>query len=666
MNTQRKFQSSIRRFLITKENSNSAANQIKFGITFKEMEKMFRSHAKQSKCLKERIRKELKAATYWAKGEREKENKSKDNNVTTTEMEERIPLQATNRDPIFVGGDVIALYPSLDGVSASNLASEAVKQTNIMFEGIDYRRLAVYLNLVLVEDKLCNLNLRDIIPERRDPENKSEALSAKSNKDLSAWVTREEFTQEEKKLMIAAMVQTMTLLMMATNVYSFAGDIYLQSNGAGIGLRAAACLARICMCIWDSKWATMQNDLGLSAMIFMRYVDDLRIHLFPINKGWFWSECTWKYDPDKIDTRSDETRTKEELNKSFNDIFETLKFTTETQEDFSNNMLPTLDFQVSVEAGGKLDFMHFTKPMCNNLVLEVGTALSQDTVFNSLKQDCIRRLLNTRDNGDSERHLEVVEDFIKLLVDSGHRYSFIKSIIQHALTKYEFLVTRSQLNKDSPKYQPLYRHRSFNQTQRTILKYISSKIWYQDEELGDTYRRQWKKHIVRKSQRGKTRFQTKKGMKNMCETPGKNKITSVIFVPASKNGILAKMIKDKEEELRLDLSWGVKVLEKPGLPLINSLSYKFPVTEGCPEKETCEACDHGDGIKCAYKNVVYQAMCEACDLIMKKQQAATSTQTPEDQEYEEVVCEESGNVTKEGEHDLNLISCLVIKFRLCE
>ena len=172
----------------------------------------------------------------------------------------------------------------------------------------------------------------------------------------------------------------MTLLMMATNVYSFAGDIYLQSTGAGIGLRAAACLARICMCIWDSKWATMQKDLGLSAMIFMRYVDDLRIHLFPINKGWFWSECTWKYVPDKIDTRSDETRKKE-------DIFETLKFTTETQEDFSNNMLPTLDFQVSVEAGGKLDFMHFTKPMCNNLVLEVVTVLSQDTVF-KLSKDC--------------------------------------------------------------------------------------------------------------------------------------------------------------------------------------------------------------------------------------------------------------------------------------
>ena len=147
-------------------------------------------------------------------------------------MKERIPLQASNRDPIFVGGNVIALYPSLDGVSASYLASEANKQTNIMFEGIDYRRLAVYLNLVLGEDNLCNLNLRDIIPERRDPENKSEALSAKSNKDLSAWVTREEFTQEEKKLMIAAMVQTMTLLMMATNVYSFAGDIYLQNSRA--------------------------------------------------------------------------------------------------------------------------------------------------------------------------------------------------------------------------------------------------------------------------------------------------------------------------------------------------------------------------------------------------------------------------------------------------
>ena len=85
-----------------------------------------------------------------------------------------------------------------------------------------------------------------------------------------------------------------------------------------------------------------------------------------------------------------------------------------------------------------------------------------------------------------------------------------------------------------------------------------------------------------------------------------------MFNPASPDGKLAKMITAKEAELKKDLSWSVKVLEKPGVPLINCLGTKFPIETGCPLKPKCKACSRGNGITCAAKNLVYQVECGIC------------------------------------------------------
>ena len=94
--------------------------------------------------------------------------------------------------------------------------------------------------------------------------------------------------EKVKRKMLGLFVQTLTMILMSSHCYSFGGRLYLQRGGAGIGLRASACLARIIMCSWDAQWAKMQLDCGLLALIFIRYVDDLRLYVFPLNKGWYW------------------------------------------------------------------------------------------------------------------------------------------------------------------------------------------------------------------------------------------------------------------------------------------------------------------------------------------------------------------------------------------
>ena len=50
-------------------------------------------------------------------------------------------------------------------------------------------------------------------------------------------------------------------------------------------------------------------------------------------------------------------------------------------------------------------------------------------IFSSLGQDLVRRLLNTSNKEGVEIKLSVIEDFTQLLVNSGHKFAFIKSII---------------------------------------------------------------------------------------------------------------------------------------------------------------------------------------------------------------------------------------------
>ena len=248
------------------------------------------------------------------------------------------------------------------------------------------------------------------------------------------------------------MIQVASLVLMQTSCYSFGGKIFLQQSGSGIGLRASACIAKVVMAVWDSLWASIQSGCGFKVNLFMRYIDDLRLYLKPIARGWMWGEKGWYFNKDSDDLRDEETRTKEELQKSFDSILSFLNFTTEGQQDFDTGYLPTLDTQTRVDEVGLIRFKHFDKPMASNLTLQRGTSLSKTTIFSSIRQDLCRRLLNTSRLEEIEVFKEVVENYIQILVNSGHQFSFIKAAVLQALTRFKYMEERSRLLRTNPKY----------------------------------------------------------------------------------------------------------------------------------------------------------------------------------------------------------------------
>ena len=123
----------------------------------------------------------------------------------------------------------------------------------------------------------------------------------------------------------------------------------------------------------------------------------------------------------KFDLRDPRVRTCDELNKVFNSVLDFLKFTTESEVDFTDGYLPTLDVETKILDNGKIDYRFFMKPMKNNIVIECGTALSRDIVFSSLRQELVRRLINTSTTADKKTQIDNIEGFIQqfLIVDTS-------------------------------------------------------------------------------------------------------------------------------------------------------------------------------------------------------------------------------------------------------
>ena len=275
--------------------------------------------------------------------------------------------------------------------------------------------------------------------------------------------------------MIALMIKISTIILMESTVYTFGGDIYLQREGSGIGLRASACLAKVVMASLDSRWARVQSVWGLKVQCYFCYIDDLRIYLWPIKQGWNWTGEGWVFDPDTTGNVDAEARTLDLLCKTLNSSLDFLRFSMESETDFGG-WLPTLDVQTRVQESGQISYKFFKKPMSTNLTIQFGSALSSNTIFSTLRQEVTRRMTNTSLDILLEERLNIVEDYISVLVNSGHKYPFIKAVILQGISKYIHMVTRSNLQNTDIKFMPIHRPKEFKRYERILFKYVGKML----------------------------------------------------------------------------------------------------------------------------------------------------------------------------------------------
>ena len=229
------------------------------------------------------------------------------------------------------------------------------------------------------------------------------------------------------------------------------------------------------------------GDMGINIEDAARYMDDLRIFMFPLQAGWRWvgEELCWTEDWEGEDLRSGKTdleRTCELIRQSLNKIYPFLNFTIESIEDFEDTRLPTLDFKLWVAKGNIIHYTFFEKPTTSNQMLHRDTALSENTKMATMNAEIVRRMMNVSENLPIQERTVVLDNVAQKLTNSGDNMDEIRKGMVGALTGYE---RKLEASKKSPKekgYKPLHEGAEGSHGKRMRKKLTGKSSWFKKPE----------------------------------------------------------------------------------------------------------------------------------------------------------------------------------------
>ena len=330
--------------------------------------------------------------------------------------------------------------------TAKEVESE-VLESKVEFEGIDYPEVAKYLAMNMKPEEIKKMKLEQIIPDRvsvkgaRPGPTTEEARKGKDDKYITKWTFtgKREATEKEKKIMLARALRIGIEVSFRNYTYTFGGKVYVQMSGGPIGSRLTMACARIVMCRWGKRVRQALKEGEVETLMDGIYVDDVRTLILVQEKTWFWSEEEKKYErreqEDNELTRKEHTV--QEFNKMLNSLMIKIKFTTETEEDFENKYIPTLDTQMKVLRSGRIVYKFYEKPMASSHTIPNRSAMNEGSKRTILSQEIVRRMKNTRVGVEQEIHDEPENIFSEKMRRSGYSRRKIREIITGGLVNYE-------------------------------------------------------------------------------------------------------------------------------------------------------------------------------------------------------------------------------------
>merc|ERR1712208_18216 len=246
--------------------------------------------------------------------------------------------------------------------------------------------------------------------------------------------------------------------------------------------------------------------------------------------------------------------------KAMNSVNKDLKFTTESQEDFQQERLPTLDFEMWLDNKMEIGHSYYQKPMKTPYVLMERSAMSYHQKYQILSNEMCRRLSNIQIGAvEHPEVLNKIEQYIKEMKNSGYSKKQAREIICSGVRGW-----KSRINKRKREEIPLYRLAEETVEERLRKELTEKESWYKDKDTDED-----------ESPRKKIK---------------KNKIKSVIFIPHTRNSELANVLRENEEDLADITGNKIKIVEKAGNKLENILAGKDPWKGMDCKRKNCFIC----------------------------------------------------------------------------
>ena len=516
-------------------------------------------------------------------------------------------LQDYQTPMVILGFDVVSLYPSMDIARVGDKVREAVLKSSISWEGINYMEAVRYIALNWNEAQCRASKLRRVLPWRRKSQGSRPGIRGAGPKgpdvgDTDQWVfPRVILSDLDKREILGAVLSIATTALFNHHFYSFGGAFFKQLKGGPIGLRGTCAVARLLMQVFDVQWEGVLRTMSIQFWLNTRYMDDGRTAMPPLKPGWRMVDGALKYCI-KWEREDQELSnieiTKRVMLETLNGVDESLKFTIETEEDFYDGWLPTLDTKLKVTRSNQVLHGYFEKPTNSNVTLQRRTAMGEDSKLQILSNDLIRRLKNNAEELGEGAKVKIVDDYSQKLLNSGFRGEQLQRIVTNGIKGYE-----SKLKRCMEQGRKLHRSSTNSQGARVKKKLLAKSSWF---------KRRKKREQDEKQPGGRTFGNKSKGSRHHREL----EVKTVLFVEQSPRGELAKRLREAIREMEHTLGFRVKIVERTG----RSLGSKFPLNNlwagaKCG-REDCITCEQGGEEElppCTKPNLVYENICVGCN-----------------------------------------------------
>ena len=490
-------------------------------------------------------------------------------------------------------------------------------KSEIKWTNLDYIEATRYIALNWTEEQCSQSKLRRVLPRRRSnkgtrPGVRGTGPSGPTRGDQEQWRWRPnlKLREAEKKEIIARVIQIAVEVMFRTHVYTFGGNTYRQTSGGPIGLRSTCAVARLVMKVWDDKWLARLSELRVRIEEAIRYMDDGRTALFRFKHGWRWCMGSIKFckrwEEEDAGLSGLEV-TKRILAGTMGGLEEYLTFTMETEEDFQNTWLPTLDTELKVDHKNIVMYRFFEKPTNPNTVLHFRTAMAEDSKIRSLTNEVIRRLLTTGEMISDSTRCQILDRFAQKMMNSGYGLKQIRRVILGGIKGYEKMVKKSKEGGRS-----LHRSSGESSTARARKKLTEKSEWFRKSDQTD--QESTEEEVDKSLDKWLKAGKGKKDGKAQEKLP-EIETRSVLFVEQSKGGELARRLREVEKKANRIVGYRTKIVEGVGNKLKDLLPNSNPWRGTHCGREKCIPCNQPTEQKqdCRRRNIIYENICLTCN-----------------------------------------------------
>ena len=219
------------------------------------------------------------------------------------------------------------------------------------------------------------------------------------------------------------------------------------------------------------------------------------------------------------------------------------------------------------------------------------SAMSEKSKISILSNDLIRRMLSCNETIPDTERIEIINRFIDRLLVSNYTSDQIREIIESGLTGYQRKV-------DAANKLGVSLHRSAESTLETRLhkKLTEKTSWYKRKSAGISQ----PKHYF------KQKPKPKEGA-----APSPLPVTTVMFVPRTRNGELVKRLKLVDTKLSDIMHDKLKFVERAGMKLRHILHRSNPWENVKCSRKGCLVCSNPDNktFSCNKPSVTYKTYC---------------------------------------------------------